>query len=464
MSERMFWLSVSTQCFKDKNGIYWGNVQYTKHRIDITQFVELVKKGYCFCHCFNVPMYDKFGQKDKCNDKFQEAYLLFIDIDDSVISMDNFITKLSYKPTVAYTTPNNHTQRSNWMYRFRLCYLLNQPITDVDTYKNVYHSLIRCIERDIQGFHNKDNCGQSASQQFSGNGSGNCEVWQSNEIYNLTSLISKTPMPKSETITRKAETTNIIDDVSISDYEFMEDVNKLNPYDLIRKYHERYPFYERTPLEYVDGYAILPQNYTQIRRKCTFDSFHKDNGELKTWLKVKKIRDGEGRKKKLYTAALIRKQIYPNVSAEHLLFNLIVDRTYFYDNSDKELTNARLLDMAKRVVATPLEDIRISLFRPKEYEVDKEYCRLHGIAPNEMKNRVRKALKDQQIGECYDCGMSVKDNLQMMKEMGMKISKSRLYQWCNENGIPTDPFRQYKDTVDLNVCNCIHPSTTITAA
>ena len=130
---------------------------------------------------------------------------------------------------------------------------------------------------------------------------------------------------------------------------------------------------------------------------------------------MKKIRDGEGRKKKLYTAALIRKQIYPIVSAEHLLFNLIVDRTYFYDNSDKELTNARLLDMAKRVVATPLEDIRISLFRPKEYEVDKEYCRLHGIAPNEMKNRVRKALKDQQIGECYDCGMSVKDNLQMMK-------------------------------------------------
>lgn len=463
MSEKQFLLSVSTQYFVDKNSIRWGSVEYRKLKMSIAQFVELVKKGYCFCHCFNVSDDSIVLQKDKRNDKFKEAYMIFVDIDDSIISIKDFITKLSYRPTVAYTTPNNHTQKSNWMYRFRLCYLLNQPITDVETYKQAYHSIISGIENDVKGFHNKDNCGQSASQQFSGNGSGNCEVWKSSEIYNLTSLNTTTPIPKSETITHKAETTNITGDVSISDYEFMEDVNKLNPYDLIRKYYEKYPFYERTPLEYVDGYAILPQNYTQIRRKCTFDSFYKDNGELKTWLKVKKIRDGEGRKRKLYTAALIRKQIYPNVSAEHLLFNLVVDRTYFYDNSDKELTNARLLDMAKRVVATPLEDIRIPLFRPKEFEVDKKYCRLHGISPNEMKNSVKKILKDQQIGECYDCSRSVKDNLQMMKEIGMKIGKSRLYQWCKENGIPTDPFRQHKDTMDMNVCYCTYPAI-ITAA
>lgn len=454
MSENSFWLSISTRCFNDKNGIQWGSVQYSKRRMNIGQFIELVKKGYCFCHCFDVPICSTLEQRDKRNDKFKEAYMVFVDVDDSVISMRDFIAKLSHKPTVAYTTPNNYTEKSDWKYRFRLCYLLTSPINKVDEYKSAYLTLISSIETDILGFHNKDNCGQSASQQFGGNGSGNCEIWQSDEVYNPIDLIGAVPTSKSEPISHKTAPANVMNDVPISDFEFMADFNKLDPFDLIRKYHEAYPFFDRTPLEYVDGYAILPPNYTQINRKCTFDSFFKDNGKVKTWLKVKKVMDGEGRKKKLYTAALIRKQILPQISVEHLLFNLVCDRTYFFDNSDRELSNARLLDIAKRVVATPLEDIHIPLYRPKEYEVDKDYCRQYNITPNEMKNRVKKILKDQQIGGCYDCGMSVKDNLRMMKEMGIKIGKSRLYQWCSENGIPANPLRS-TDPVNMNICYCI---------
>lgn len=458
MVANKFWLSVSTHFFTDKNSIQWGCVQYSKIRIDIEQFIELVKKGYCFCQCFDVPINDKVVQKDKRNDKFKEAYILFIDIDDSIIPMCEFIPKLSHKPTVAYTTPNNYTDKSDWKYRFRLCYLLSQSIKEVEAYKKAYLTLISGIESDIPGFHNKDNCGQSASQQFSGNGTGNCEVWQGDEVYNPYSLISTDPISKSEAIIHKSAPTHIINDASISDFEFMADFNRMNQFDLIRKYHDVYPFFERTPLTYVDGYAILPKNYTQINRKCTFDSFFKDNGELKTWLKVRKVRDGEGRKKKLYTAALIRKQIFPKISVEHLLFNLVCDRTYFYDNSDKELSNSRLLDMAKRVVATPLENIHIPLCRPKEYEIDKTYCCEHGITPNEMKNIVRKRLKDIEIGECYDCSLSVQDNLTILNEVGIKIGKSRLYQWCRENNIPTNPKRSIstksrgREELDIKVC------------
>lgn len=46
-------------------------------------------------------------------------------------------------------------------------------------------------------------------------------------------------------------------------------------------------------------------------------------------------------------------------------------------------------------------------------------------------------LKDEEIGSVYDCSMSVKDNLCLLNEMGIKVSKTKLYDWCKENGINT---------------------------
>ena len=231
----------------------------------------------------------------------------------------------------------------------------------------------------------------------------------------------------------------------------------MKPLDFIAKYRHTYSFYESTPLEYSDGYAILPKDYTVIRRAWYWDNFIKKDGTVKYFGKCKRLRDGDKRKKKLYASALIRKQILPSVSFEHLLLNLVWDREQYYDNSDNELNNNRLIDICRRVIATPLEEIKLKRYRPKDYEVDKEYCREHGITPNEMKNRVRKHLKDMEIGESYDCSMSVAENLIMLKKLGVKVGKSRLYEWCRENGIETNPKRtqhaeQNTDYVDLKVC------------
>ena len=183
-----------------------------------------------------------------------------------------------------------------------------------------------------------------------------------------------------------------------------------------------------------------------IKRAWYWDNFIKKDGTIKYFGKCKKLRDGDGRKKKLYASALIRKQILPNVSFEHLLFNLVCDREYYYDNSDNELNSKRLIDIC-----------RLERYRPKDYEVDKEYCREHGITPNEMKNRVRRQLKDMEIGESYDCSKSLAENLMLLREIGVKVGKSRLYEWCKENGIETNPkpIKQAGENVDyteLKVC------------
>ena len=74
---------------------------------------------------------------------------------------------------------------------------------------------------------------------------------------------------------------------------------------------------------------------------------------------IRKIKDGQGRRKKLYIAALIMKSIQPKITYEHLLFNLINERYYYYVNTDKVLTNMVLMDIAKNVINTPIEGIHL---------------------------------------------------------------------------------------------------------
>lgn len=449
--DKKFAISVSTESYEDKNCVNWGQVCYQKQNLTIEDFIHLVKQGHCFCHIFNTQGIT-FGVKEKNKEAFVEAYVVFVDIDNSIIPMGEYITKLSYKPTVAYTTPNNYSAKSNWMYRFRLCYLLKKPITDVDKYRTVYHSIVNRIESDIEGFHNNDNCGQSVSQQFGGNGSGNCEVWQSDEVYSTDVLFGNTDFPILKHKQQRSHFGALNRSCEIKDEEFMQDLKAMSPLELLWKYRERYPYFDRTPLTYNEGYALLPPTYTQIRRKLTFDSFYKDNGDLKTWLKVKRIKDGEGRRNKLYISSLIRKQILPTICLEHLLYNLIWDRHYFFDNTDKELTNECLLKIAQSVVSTQSSDIRIPLYRPKEYEIDKEYCFQRGISPNEMKNKVRRRLNDKKIGECYDLSKSVAENLILLNELGLKVGRSKLYQWCKENGVNPNPTQESIPILETTQC------------
>ena len=238
-----------------------------------------------------------------------------------------------------------------------------------------------------------------------------------------------------------------VEDLVIADRGFISDVNSLSPYYLIDKYRTKYRYFTHTELHYQDGYALIPSDYQEIFRQTYMDSFIKDNGDEIKFSVVKKLRDGDNRRKKLYIAGLIMKKILPSITFEHLLYNLICERTYYYDNSDRVLSNKVLANIARNVVNTPLEKIQLQSKRKKrKFCVDKSYCAMLGISPNAMKNKVRKMLKDEEIGNAYDCSLSIAENLAAFKEMDISVGKSKLYQWCKENGINTKGEKS-------NVCN-----------
>lgn len=455
---KKFEISISTKAYSDKNLIKWNSVEYQRQSITVEEFALLIKEGYCFCHSFKTNGI-LFGLSEKKDANFLSADMVFVDIDDSDIVMNDYVGRLSKKPTLYYTTPNNHTEKSNYKYRFRLCYLFCLPIYTVETYHSLYDGIAESIRKDIQDVEIKDNCGRTPSQQFSGNAKAECELYvtdnvfshsdfpyQSNNVSFSSSLsISNGNLSKS---TKKDDDTVIgVKDLIISDKSFISDINTLSPYDLIDKYRTKYRYFTHTELHFQDGYALIPSDYQEIYRQTYMDSFIKNNGDEIKFSAVKKLRDGDNRRKKLYIAGLIMKNILPNITFENLLYNLICERTYYYDNSDRVLSNKVLANIARNVVNIPLEKIQLQSKRKKrKFCVDKSYCAMLGISPNAMKNKVRKMLKDEEIGNAYDCSLSVAENLAAFKEMDISVGKSKLYQWCKENGINTKGEKS-------NVCN-----------
>lgn len=435
-------VSISEKCYMEKN-TNWGSVRYKRKRVTIDELAGKLRKGYCVCHCFKTDG-TTFGQKEKTNNNFLKADVVFIDIDDCNIEMNDFVGRLTKKPTLYYTTPNNVTEKSGFRYRFRLVYQFAEPITNVDDYERLYFAITSSITKDVPTFLCKDNCGKSASQQFGGNGKDNCVMKMTRNVFSFSDfpfqmdIASPPSLYYSEMEKTKG---NQYTDVKFTDMEFMRDMDGMKPTDLIRKYENRYPFFESSPLTYEDGYAIIPDDYRQIYRTWYIDTFEKDNGTVIKFSRLRKIRDKEQRRRKLYFGALIRKQILPSITFEHLMFNLIYEREYFFDNSDKAITNKVLANIAKQVVSTPLEKITIKSEprHKRKFAIDKTYCAEHSIKPNAYKNVVRKKLKDEEIGSAYDCSKTVKENLAMFKEMGIKVGKAKLYAWCKENGIPTKP-------------------------
>ena len=157
-------LSVSLNFYTDKNLIKWNQVNYSEQSISIEEFINLIKEGYCFCHVFNHTS-NILTQREKTKANFKQADCIYIDIDDCTIEMNDYINKLSILPTIAYTTQNNG---KNNLYRFRLIYLLDNTINNIDIYNNVYNYITNKLVEDTN-IQMKDNCCSSVNQQIASN-------------------------------------------------------------------------------------------------------------------------------------------------------------------------------------------------------------------------------------------------------------------------------------------------------
>ena len=386
-----------------------GDMRFHDVDIDVLDFVERIKDGYSFTAMMK--------ENWRSMENFEYTELLVYDIDHSDVPMDTYLSNLTIKPTVSYTSPSN----CEGDYRYRLVYLLDQPILDV----NSYYRYNRSFEDQMRLAH-VDTHSYEAEHYW--NGSYNCSVAVSDTVLQLDSIVVNTGYNRASC--KSASQTNTGDDWHNSvSCTFIKDFYKMRRVDFIEKYNDEFVNMEKTPLELDDETPVIqyPDDYYEVWRP-----WKTVNGE------VRKIGDGERRRKSLYKNGITRRKIKPDLTFENLLYNLTWEFEYYYLNNGNVIDKKTIYEIARKVMA---EDIyKSSLGKPRYKSfVNPRYCAKYGLEPKQVLGKVRN--KRQYIGDFYDASLSDDDNIKAMGELGLDVKKRTLQTWKKENGL-TRPWNR----------------------
>ncbi len=440
---RTFTLSVSKEKYDDKNAINWDKVKYSRiDDLSLENIVEIITDGYAFTSIFKKANFSVWHKTEK---NWRGSDFIMFDVDNvkNEITFNEYLNSLSYTPTIIYTTPNCNIKKPEDIKpysRFRLLYAFDTTITNKTIYQGIYETIKSTFNEALfDPTKNWDNCGNSPVQQFSGNATKNCQITINHVIYKVSNFDIKEPTE--EPIKKDGLKVRIED-------EFLQHLNSLKPTDFLSCYRDKFQIIYESDLEFNDdGYAMIPEDYVRIQRNYTI---YKEDGKICS--KYKRLKDGERRRHTLFCNAKIRCQIKPSISIEELIYNLVYDRYYFYDNSDNVLTNQCLLRIA---LDAKKATYKMVIKKKPLFKVDKVFCMENVIKPNALKMIVRKTLNFDKIKQWYDPTKSVKENLIFAQNNNIKVGQRTLYNYCNEMGISTkgekikEPINKAENSVKL---------------
>lgn len=426
-----FDVSVSTFPIEDKNNCNFSKIKYKRQTLTFTDFINKIEDGYSFCYCFN----DNgrvFGQRDKTIDNFHHTNFIVFDIDHCGANIHEYLNRLPYKPTLAYTTTND----SKLDHRFRLIYFLDFTIMkSVSFYKMVYYKLASHLEI-YSGFIMSDNCMKSPSQQFLGNPKKEITTVYNNILYELEDInklsFNERYEKEMKGVKDIANDSKIEDiELNISD-EMKDDLNNMKDSEFLSKWKDRYFYQMETPVTYdEDGIARLwDKDFYQIKNK-----FSKVDGH------TLQFKHGEKRRVILFNMISTMLKINPKITDENLLFNTIVERYYFFDNVDGKLNNAWILNAIKNARINDMNGRNPSVPEKRTFKIQKSHFidliqKWNGEGKNGMMvltNKIRRKINVERVGALYDFNLSVKENLKWLTEQGIVVSQAKLYRLKKDN-------------------------------
>lgn len=424
-------LSIMTYDHKPNKDTEIPSMRFYKTTTDIGGFVNALADGHCYTTVFP---FETFGFKGQKNDKnFLYSNFLSIDFDERDIDMTTFNDAVDYKPTIAYTTCSNGQEGKGFRYRFIYCF--------EDRFESVkeYRSYVQAV-LDANNIPTKDVDPMTfvPSMMFVGNGCGNIEVSVNNILYSKKDFLLQYNNILKYNITSNniilnnniKPLNNIILNDTFSDKQFEDDFWRMEIKDIITKYENIYPNIEHTPLPKTDAdipYILFPPNYVEITRDCRMN----EDGV------AKKLKDGHGRRKRLFDNGILRRMINPKITFDNIVYNLLYELHYYISNKEAEniIGKNEVFNIAIDVMKADLSKYNYKGVNDKEWIVNDEYCKKYDLSPNQVKNIARKAINHLKIHELYDKDLTDKENVEMMKGKGFEVSLSTLKRWKDENGI-----------------------------
>ena len=412
-----FNVSVSTTTHKDKADFesVSNRLEYRKQSSNIDTLCKLIRNGHSFCHCFDDDD-DTFNNTTKDNENFRYTSFIPYDIDDSTLQMEEYLTTLTCQPTIAYTTTSDGLEGKG--FRYRLIYCFDGKIKGVGGYQALFDTLR--VESGIGEL--KDTCTRSPAQAFFGNALPTCRMVCTHYVYHLPTAASTTT-EKEKKVSKQIKIKEEESDIIRND-TFRQDFYGMSLRRFVLTYSSEYPLIEESELTYRNGYAPIDENYLRIYRKWDVNA-----------RRMHKWQDGEGRRKKLATAALIIRKIKPDITAEHLIYCLAYEVVHYYSNIDGVLNKSLILRVAKAALEKPLDEITIKGHDKRKYKVDVAYWNNQGVSTKAAVAKAKGVWNDERIGELYNLQLTDEENVKAMAEYGVKVSVSTLKRWRKKHGI-----------------------------
>ena len=357
--------------------------------------------------------------------------MIMFDLDNDIdCTLNELVGALQYKPTISYTTFSH--QKEDKGNRYRLLYLFEKPIADIDCYRSIYKEI-----SDTFNFKIDDNCGCNPTQAVFGSHN-DCEVIVTDSSYSVDDFNIPTVKGLSNSITKEKRNNIEIESLFVND-EYKYDFYHLSYQELIYKYKDVYPFFEHTPLPVVYNdcpYILLSKNYIQIKRYWLCQRVKDEYGDERwRYARIKKIKDGEHRRKKLYLNGILRRKMIPDIVFEHLLQCLVFELFHFYDNSKDTIRKQDILNIATNVMMADITKYTFEQIDKRLFIVNDAYCRKYDISRKEARNIAKKLINYEKIGELYDVSLTDRENVEIFKQNGLNISSKTLQRFRKNNGL-----------------------------
>ena len=439
-----FSLNVSLGSYPHKKPEKAWMVQYSTQTLTLQGLKELQQRGKAFCYNFkDVDDSGLITAHQKTINGFSYTNVVFYDIDKMPYPMQEYISNIQYKPSLAYTTISNG---KDGKYGYRLLYAFQEPIQSVEEFDTIYYAIAAAngfTQRVYEDGTKYEFDYRKVNQQYYGGGE-NAETYETDLVYSkedFSSFIDKgknlqveisPSKKKSKTFPNQNDNRESITYYSHLENPFYDDLFSLPPKDFLFKYDmELIDLYNasiatKKTLSEDGKYWIYPEDYQEVKRNWgkgkTYGRDYRVVNEDKRC--VQKWQIGSGRRKRLYITAQIMKHNITDITKEELIYCLVRERYYYYVNTDDKLNNKEIIRIAENALKY---NFNLLPCKHPAFSINKEYWQHENISGNSAKNIVGRELREAEILSLYDFNLSVKDNLAFLQENGIKVGKSTLY-------------------------------------
>lgn len=388
-----------------------SKMRFAPQQLTISSALECATHGKVFCYVFSTNNRDGIlSTKDKAKENFISTSTIFYDFDNMKVSMDDYIKSIPYKPSFAYPTYSNG---KNGKSRFRLVYVFDTAILGEENFNSIYHAIgnanqfIREIN-DEQGGWDVRNVAQmyyGTTQQVS--------TYISNTVYSKCDFLPYiAPVTDKGASTKKSQTKEFKKYEGAIDEAFLSNLynNTFDSFFMIYydSFYSNYTQSLETTLTLSDNemWYEYPEDYVAV--------FRKRQGKHTLKWNV-----GEDRKKKLFVTAQMMLYNCPDLTIENLIYNLSIERCWYYDNTDNKINNKVLIDTAINAFNKRIE---LSPSKHGSYRVNKDYWAAQGVGVHQAIGYIRRERNVKEILPYIESDKTIKENHQILFANGVNVS------------------------------------------